>query len=112
MVETGEVGVPFISVLVVRSTPFTPQFVIIMAGASADEAATPPVSLETQESDLLQMSRVVILELRKGFELDTQETHFDKLGEWCVEGRVQGLGIVPDADGELNLFVYSQIIAE
>lgn len=70
-----------------------------MAGASPDEAAAPSMSLESPASDTLQMSRVAILELRKGFELDTQETHFDKLGEWCVEGRVEGLGIIPNADG-------------
>lgn len=74
-----------------------------MVAASIDEAAAPPPSFDGPDGDQVQISRVAIFELRKGFELETQETRIEKLGEWCLEGSTEGIGIYPNADGELGV---------
>lgn len=83
-----------------------------MAAASVDEESALSTSFDATETDPLQVSRVAILELRKGFELETQDTTIEKLGEWCVEGRVEGIGIFPDAEGTHALNRRSTVVFE
>lgn len=80
-----------------------------MVAASIDEAAAPPPSLDGLDDDQVQMSRIAIFELRKGFELETQETRIEKLGDWCIEGGAEGIGIYPNVDGVLG---FSQLFLD
>ena len=58
------------------------------------------MSVDGEELDKHQQSRVAIFELRDDIDRGDEELSLDKVAEWLVDGPSAGIGFCVDGDGE------------
>jgi hypothetical protein len=73
---------------------------VILASAIVDEGFNLPSSLDSEEDDQQQQSRVAVFELRDNMDRGDEELSLSKVAEWLVEGPSAGIGFCADSDGE------------
>ncbi|THH17275.1 hypothetical protein EW146_g3520 [Bondarzewia mesenterica] len=79
------------------------ESIIIMTCATMDESAVPQMSFDSDDNGQQQGSRVTLLEIRKGFELDTEETRIEKVGEWFIDASADCITALSHPDGSFTL---------
>ena len=84
-----------------RSLTIIAKSVVILTSAVIDEGLKQDLSVDGEEFNQHQLSRLSVFELRDNVERGEGDLSLDKVAEWLVEGPGAGIGLCSCGDGEL-----------
>ncbi|KDQ62091.1 hypothetical protein JAAARDRAFT_29992 [Jaapia argillacea MUCL 33604] len=76
---------------------------LVLACGSASVTSSPS-AMDTGESDVPEMTRLCIVEMRNAERHLPDQSGLKKFGEWCIDGPGDGSGFYRDLDGVISLF--------
>ena len=72
---------------------------MLLACAAIDVASVSALS-DSEDNDIPHRTRVVMFELFHGDAQGSYESRLDTLGQWYVDGSIEGLGLHREADSK------------
>ncbi|TFY66090.1 hypothetical protein EVG20_g5003 [Dentipellis fragilis] len=85
------------------------ETIYAMACAEPDENLVSQINVDSfSEIHEQRHARVVLLSLKKGAGCEDEEILMEKIGDWCVNGSVEGIAVFFDADGSLKFIHMNQ----